>query len=262
MKGTIRLVHWKPEEAVEGIRLLADAGYKVVSDPFRGPRFLKELEDDRPDAVLIDLSRAPSQGRDLAIALRMRKGTRNIPIVFVAGKAEKVEKIRDLLPDAGYTDWESAAIVIEAGIRTGVKDPIVPESVFAAYAGKPLAEKLGIKADFVVSIVGAQDGFEATLGKLPAGATCNVGLDSSADLTIWFARKEEDLRGDVASIAAASKRAPVWIAWPKRSSKIKGDLTQQTVRQIAMSEGMVDYKVCSIDGDWSALLFTWRGKET
>ena len=73
-------------------------------------------------------------------------------------------------------------------------------------------------------------------------------------------RKEEKLRKDLASIIAASKTAPVWIAWPKRGSTIKSDLWQQSVRKIAMAEGMVDYKVCSIDADWSALLFTWRGK--
>jgi CheY-like chemotaxis protein len=257
----VRLVHWKPEEAQEGVKLLIDAGLEVLADTVAVPNFLRELENERPDAVLIDLSRAPSQGRDLAIALRMRKGTRSIPIIFVAGKAEKVQKIRDLLPDAGYTDWESAAMAVKTAIRAGVKDPIVPESVFAAYAGKPLAEKLGIKADFIVACVGAPDDFEATLGKLPSAATVIAGPDINADLTIWFTLKEENLRKDLASIIAASKTAPVWIAWPKRGSTIKSDLTQQTVRKIGMAEGMVDYKVCSIDADWSALLFTWRGKK-
>ena len=256
----VRLIHWKPEEAQEGIELLVEAGLEVLSGLLAGPEYLRMLENERPDAVLIDLSRAPSQGRDLAIALRIRKGTRNIPIIFVAGNAEKVQKIRDLLPDAGFTNWESAAAETVAAIRKGVQDPIVPESVFAAYAGKPLAEKLGIKADFIVACVGAPDDFEATLGKLPSAATVIAGPDTNADLTIWFTRKEENLRKDLASIIAASKTAPVWIAWPKRGSTIKSDLWQQSVRKIGMDEGMVDYKVCSIDTDWSALLFTWRGK--
>ena len=53
--------------------------------------------------------------------------------------------------------------------------------------------------------------------------------------------------------------APVWIAWPKKASAIDSDLTQQIVRKAGMDVGMVDYKVCSIDQDWSGLLFTWRG---
>jgi hypothetical protein len=62
-------------------------------------------------------------------------------------------------------------------------------------------------------------------------------------------------------IVDASKRAPVWIAWPKKRSKLAGDLAQQIVRERGMAEGMVDYKICSIDQDWSALLFKWRGKD-
>lgn len=256
----VRLIHWQPEEAVDGIKLLEDAGLEVLSGPVLVPRLLQELENDRPDAVLIDLSRAPSQGRDLAIALRMRKTTRGIPLIFAAGQSEKVEKIRDLLPDAGYTDWRNAAAAIQTAIRKGVQDPIVPESAFAAYAGKPLVEKLGIKAGFAVCLSSAPAGFEATLGKLPAGTTLIAGPDPGADLTIWFARTEKDLRRDLASISGASQLAPVWIAWPKKGSAIESDLGQQRVRETGLAEGMVDYKICSIDQDWSALLFTWRGK--
>jgi CheY-like chemotaxis protein len=260
MKTSIRLVHWKPLEAKENIQLLVDEGMKVVSDVVEGSTFLKELERNTPDALLIDLSRAPSQGRDLAVAVRMRKSTRSIPIVFVAGKMEKVEAIRELLPDAGFTEWEHAASVITDAIRKGVEDPIVPGSVFAAYAKKPLVEKLGIRPGFSVSLVSAPPGFEIALGDLPEEASLIVGVDPKTNLTIWFAHSEDDLQRDLDAIARTSKQAPVWIAWPKRSGAIASDLTQQMVRQRAMSGGMVDYKVCSIDPNWSALLFTWRGK--
>jgi CheY-like chemotaxis protein len=255
----IRLIHWKPEEANQGIRLLTDAGLEVISGPVGVAGLFKQFEIDKPDGVLIDLSRAPSQGRDLAVALRVRKGTRHIPIIFVGGKAEKVENIRALLPDAGFTDWPSAANSIKAAIRAGAEDPIVPESVFAAYAGKPLAQKLGIKADSVVGLVGAPPGFEDTLGKLPRGTALVVGSDPNADLWIWFVPNEDELRKDLPTIVEASKHAPTWIAWPKKGSAIESDLTQQAVRQMGMAEGMVDYKVCSIDKTWSALLFKWRG---
>jgi CheY-like chemotaxis protein len=258
----IRLIHWKPEEAVEGIRLLTDAGLEVMSGSVGVSGLFKQLETDKPDAVLIDLSRVPSQGRDLAIALRVRKGTRHIPIIFVAGKAEKVEKIRALLPDAGFTDWPSAANAIETAIRTGAEDPIVPASVFAAYAGKPLAQKLGIKADCVIGLVGAPPGFEETLGQLPRGTRLVTGPDPNADLRIWFVQTLEHLRKDLASIVTASKHAPVWIAWPKKGSDLESDLAQQIVRERGMAEGMVDYKICSIDQVWSALLFKWRGVES
>ncbi|HEY69899.1 MAG TPA: hypothetical protein G4O08_04855 [Anaerolineae bacterium] len=262
MKTKIRLVHWKPMEASEGIQLLVDAGLDVHSDPVEGPGFLKELERDAPEALLIDLSRMPSQGRDLAVAVRMRKGTRHIPIVFVAGVEEKVEAIRALLPDAAFTDWKDAATIIAEAIRTGAEDPIVPGSAFAAYAGKPLAGKLGIKAGFTVSLVNAPAEFSDILGKLPDETSLVAEMDPKADLTIWFARTEEELQGDMESIVRASRQAPVWIAWPKRGGGMESDLTQQAVRQQAMADGMVDFKICSIDQDWSALLFKWRGLKT
>ncbi len=259
MKTTIRLVHWKPEEAEEGIQRLVDSGMHVHSDPVEGPSFLKELERDAPDALLIDLSRAPSQGRDLAVAVRMRKGTRHIPIVFVAGKTEKVDPIRELLPDANFTDWQHAATAIAEAIKRGVEDPIVPGSAFAAYAGKPLAEKLGIKSGFIVSLVNAPADFRAVLGKLPKGTSLIDGMEPESDLVVWFARNAVDLQRNLASIVRASQQAPVWIAWPKRGGALESDLAQQAVRQQAMAEGMVDYKICSMDKDWSALLFKWRG---
>jgi hypothetical protein len=256
----IRLVHWKPEEAGEGIQVLETAGFDVLAYPVSGPGFLRELENDRPDVVLIDLSRAPSQGRDLAVSVRMRKGTRGIPLVFVGGKAEKVERIRDLLPDASFTDWEQVAGTIVEAVRAGVHDPVVPGSAFAAYAGKPLAEKLGIKPNFVIAQVGAPSDFVSALGKLPEGSVAVDGPDESANLTIWFVRSQENLRRELPAVVETSKRAPVWIAWPKKSSKLESDLSQQIVRERGMAEGMVDYKICSIDRDWSALLFKWRGK--
>jgi hypothetical protein len=257
---SVRLVHWKPKEAEQSVRLLVEAGFDVNAETVAVSGFLRELENENPDAVLIDLSRAPSQGRDLGVSLRMRKGTRHIPLVFVGGKPEKVIAIRGLLPDAGFTDWENAAAQIELTVKDGVQDPVVPDSVFAAYAGKPLAEKLGIKSGFVVAHVGAPPDFESTLGKLPEGSIVADGPDQGANLTIWFVRTVENMGKDLPGIVRASKRAPVWIAWPKRGSRFESDLAQQVVRERGMAEGMVDYKICSIDPDWSALLFKWRGK--
>jgi CheY-like chemotaxis protein len=262
MEGTmkiVRLIHWKPEEAAKEIQYLENAGYEVISAILSGPSFLKNLEADNPDVLLIDLSRVPSQGRDLAVAVRMRKGTRHIPIVFAAGKAEKVEAIQALLPDAVYTDWHNVPIAIDEAIQRGVEDPIVPDSAFAAYAGKPLAEKLGIKPGFTVSLVNAPTDFGAVLGKLPGNTSLMDGVDPGSDLVVWFVRSEDDLQGDMESIVRASQQAPVWIAWPKRGGAMESGLTQQMVRQQAMAQGMVDYKICSIDQDWSALLFKWRG---
>jgi hypothetical protein len=54
---------------------------------------------------------------------------------------------------------------------------------------------------------------------------------------------------------------PLWIAWPKRASGEKTDLTQQQVGEVSLNAGLVDYKICSIDETWSGLLFTKRRSE-
>ena len=85
----IRLIHWKAEEAEERAALLRKAGYQVNREPFEGPASLRVMGDDPPAAVVIDLSRLPSQGRDVALVIRHRKTTRALPLVMAGGKEEK-----------------------------------------------------------------------------------------------------------------------------------------------------------------------------
>jgi CheY-like chemotaxis protein len=256
---SIRLIHWQEEETIEKARILKEAGFEVFSDPPAGSRFFKALESENPDAFVIDLSRIPSQGRDIAVAIRRRKGTRHIPIIFIGGNPTKVEQIKRLLPDARYAGWDDAIVAIEKAIEASTNQVMVPESVFAAYAGKSLVAKLGISAGSKVAHVKSPNDFITTLGTLPPRAVLISNPDEIANLVIWFVRSIEQLGADLASIVDASKRSPVWIAWPKRGSSYEGDLTQQVVREKAMRAGLVDYKICAIDRNWSALLFTWRG---
>lgn len=255
----VRLVHWRPEEAAAWVRILEQEGFEVTADPPAGSSFLRELEAEEPAVVIIDLSRNPSQGRDLGIAIRMRRGTRTIPLLFVAGEPAKVERVRDLLPDAEFAPWDEVVAAIPRAMERQTGEVVVPESAFAAYRGTPLPQKLGIKPSSLVSVVNAPAELAAALGKLPPGAALVAGLQEGADLALWFLRSADELRDDLRKIVETSQWAPVWIAWPKKGSNVSSDLTQQTVREIAMNAGMVDYKVCSIDRTWSALLFTWRG---
>lgn len=255
---TIRLIHWKPEEAADQVRMLESAGFAVLSETPRGPSFLRNMEAEKPHVIVIDLSRLPSQGRDLAVAIRKRKGTRNIPLIFIGGAPAKVEKIKGLLPDAFFGSWEEASSLIKRAIEEGAGDVLIPNSVFAAYAGKPLASKLGVKEGSVVAIAGSPGSFVSQLEKAVSEASLVTGTDENADLTLWFVRTLKELQESLDDVVKVSKNAPVWIAWPKRGSALESDLKQQVVRDIAMSAGMVDYKICSLDRDWSALLFTWR----
>jgi hypothetical protein len=135
---------------------------------------------------------------------------------------------------------------------------VAPRSAFAAYAGKPLVEKLGVKANSVVALVNAPAGFADTLGELPEGATLHENTRDPRDLTIWFTRSREELQDEILAMATWAGQGPLWITWPKKASRLASDLSQQVVRETGLASGLVDYKICSIDATWSGLLFTQR----
>ena len=153
----IRLVHWNEAEAKERAERLRATGHRVDSERI-APAGLRALAEDPPDAIVIDLDRLPSQGRDLGLQLRTRAGTRQVPLVFVGGRPDKVQRVRELLPDAEYTTWAEIHAVLEQ--VEPLAEPLVPASVFAAYTGTPLPKKLGIKAGDTVALVGAPEAFE------------------------------------------------------------------------------------------------------
>jgi hypothetical protein len=254
----VKLIHWKEEELPERVDKLAAAGYEVDTGMPQGAAFFKALGENPPVAVIIDLTRMPSQGRDFGVLLRKRKGTRHIPLVFVGGAPEKVSRVQKILPDATYTIWDEISPALEAAIENPPASPFVPESTFDAYKGKPLVEKLGIKADFQVALYGPPDGFEKTLGKLPKGVVLHEGVVESHDLSMWFTRSGGALEKGIKAMAERAGEKPIWIAWPKKTSKMAGDLTQQQVREVGLASGLVDYKICSIDETWSGLLFKRR----
>ena len=86
----VRLIHWKPEEVEQREKILRAAGYKVDSKVEGGSKICKEITEVPPAAIVIDLSRLPSQGRDFGLMVRKRKGSRNVPLVFVDGDPAKV----------------------------------------------------------------------------------------------------------------------------------------------------------------------------
>ncbi len=129
----------------------------------------------------------------------------------------------------------------------------------AGYSGKPLPQKLGIKEAHKVAVIGAPQGFD--LGMLPTGATVQRGLTGKAplDVLVAFVTRRTDL---VARIDACRPRmqpaAGLWIAWPKRASGVATDITEDTIREVALPTGLVDNKVCAIDEIWSGLRLVIR----
>jgi len=127
----------------------------------------------------------------------------------------------------------------------------------AGYSGTPLPKKLGVKPLSRLALFGAPEGFPRTLGTLPDGARLVRG-GASADLAVWFVRSRADLRRDIARRARAIPAGGLWIAWRKQSSGEAGDVGEGDVRAAGLAAGLVDYKICAVDGTWSGLKFATR----
>lgn len=253
----VRLIHWKESEAAEKVEFLEKAGYRVEFSLLDNES-MRQMREDPPAAIVIDLDRLPSQGRDFALGIRIYKATRTVLLVFAGGEGEKVRAIKKLLPDAVYTQWDQIDDQLRKAIESPPADPVVPASVMAGYSGTPLPKKLGIKENAVVALIDAPEGIGEILGELQEGAALRSGLQSIGDLTLWFVRSRAELEGGISKLVDYGASAGLWIIWPKKSSGWDSDLPQNIVRQIGLASGLVDFKISAIDDTWSGLRFTKR----
>ena len=123
----------------------------------------------------------------------------------------------------------------------------------------PLPKKLGIGSNMQVALIAAPDGFEELLGDLPESTTLVTRITPKTSLALCFIRSLEDLAATLDLLTLRlPKQASAWIVHPKQTSKHHTDFNQNHVRDAALAAGFVDYKVCSIDGNWSALKFARR----
>jgi hypothetical protein len=249
----IRLIHWNGPEGRERKQRLVSLGHQAEFDDEDGPSLGRKLRANIPDVYLIDLSRMPSHGREVALSLRSRKDTRPTPIVFVGGDPEKVAKLKRILPDATYTTWGRLVTAIPRAIANQPASPVVPPS--SIYSGKPTVEKLGVKAGMRVAMLGAPPGFADTLNELPAKVTFTAKATPDCNLFVVFVRSRRELEAQLAAVSRAAARQTAWFAWPKKASSVKTDLDGNVVRETGISAGWVDFKVCSIDDTWSGLAF-------
>ena len=123
------------------------------------------------------------------------------------------------------------------------------------YSATPLAQKLGVGPEMTVATLGAPAGAVDKIGALPPGCRVIRRLSASVDLILWWPRDAVDLERRAAEMAG---RAGLWILWPKRSSGLDSDLTDQVVREAGLATGLVDNKVAAFDDTWSALRFVPR----
>lgn len=253
----IRLIHWNATEAEERAARLQAAGHQVEWEP-PAPPALRRMGADPPDVVVIDLSRIPSQGRDVGVMLRTQKSTRQVPLVFVEGAPDKVARVREVLPDAAYTSWSRIRSAVKGALARPLGSPVVPASSMAGYSGTPLIKKLGIKSAMVVGLAGAPEDAARMLGELPDKVVLKRQVRGPCDMIIWFVRSRRDLEERMERMRERTGSGGLWIAWPKKASGVVSDLSQAVVREVGLASGMVDYKICALDQTWSGLRFAHR----
>lgn len=252
----VRLVCWKQDLARERATALEAAGIHVDASPLNPSGMIGQFKANLPRAVVIDLDRLPSHGREVAVVLRNSKTTRRIPIVFAGGVQEKVERIRHELPDAFFTDWKRVVPTLNKALKNAPAEPIQPPAPMERYTGSSLTRKLGFKAKMKAALLGAPEGFEEKLGELPEGVELQSKMTTRTEMAVWFVHSRYELEGEIEYVVTRlPEGSSIWIVHPKQSGRYKVDFNQNDVRAAGLAVGLVDYKVCAVDEDWSGLKF-------
>ena len=127
------------------------------------------------------------------------------------------------------------------------------------YSGKPLAVKLGIKPGMVMQAVHAPADYRDLLAPLPDGARIAAGRRGAADLVHHFATSKAELAKSLQAYRRSlAAETPVWVSWPKKAAGVATDITEDTIRAIALPLGYVDVKVCAVSETWSGLKLVVR----
>lgn len=129
----------------------------------------------------------------------------------------------------------------------------------AGYSGTPLPRKLGIKNGHAVAIVDEPPELRELLEDLPDDVELRAGITAPADIVLLFATERAELERELPGAAEAIfPRGAIWVAWPKKASKVPTDITEDVVREVALPARLVDNKVCAISDVWSGLRVVWR----
>ena len=129
----------------------------------------------------------------------------------------------------------------------------------AGYSGTPLPKKLGIKDGTRLALLASPKGFTRKLAPLPPGVEIRTQARGKLDVILFFATRRRELERRFPVMARAlMPSGGLWVAWPKKASKVPTDITEDTVRDVVLPIGLVDVKVCAIDDTWSGLKVVWR----
>ena len=127
------------------------------------------------------------------------------------------------------------------------------------YSGTPLARKLGITEGSRVVTKHAPDDYAHLLEPLPAGVLFEEVVSQATDIVHVFSDRKENLKTELEALRNSIKQdGVVWVSWPKKASKVPTDITEDTIREVALPLGFVDVKVCAVSEVWSGLKLVIR----
>ncbi len=132
----------------------------------------------------------------------------------------------------------------------------------SGYSGTPLAKKLGFKAPLTVLTIDAPQGYRGWLEGLEAGVAFTARMPRQVTAAHVFVTRAADLRAHATKLRKALEPAGfVWVSWPKKASGVETDITEDTIRTVALPMGFVDVKVCAVTDTWSGLKLVIRKSE-
>jgi hypothetical protein len=129
----------------------------------------------------------------------------------------------------------------------------------AGYSGTPLAKKLGIRAGSRCLVLNAPDGYAAVLEPLPDGVHFESRAGPGIDVAQLFVTQRKELEAQLIALRQSLRPdAALWVSWPKKAARVATDVTEDTIREVALPLGFVDVKVCAVTEVWSGLKLVVR----
>lgn len=130
------------------------------------------------------------------------------------------------------------------------------------YSGTPLPKKLGLKPPLTLSAIDAPREYRIWLGALPDGVRIVSKVDKPLEAVHLFVTSRAVLKKNLSTFRKQLEQAGfVWVSWPKKSSNVETDITEDVIREIALPMGFVDIKVCAVSEVWSGLKLVIRKSE-
>ena len=129
----------------------------------------------------------------------------------------------------------------------------------AGYSGTPLARKLGIKDGSVILAIDAPEAYVDLLQPLHSSCVFETAANHGVDIVHLFVSRRDVMRNKLELLRQSLRAdAAIWVSWPKKSSKVSTDITEDTIREVALPLGFVDIKVCAVTEVWSGLKLVVR----